>query len=41
MKTEFSRPVATAEFYNFAGILSAAEYEIAQLELNHLHQLCS
>ena len=44
MKTDFSRPVATAEFSKFAGILSAAlsqhhlsEFEIAQLEFLHLH----
>ena len=43
-KLTFSSPVATAEFYKFAGILSAALYqhhllglEIAQLEFNHLH----
>ena len=44
MKTEFSSPVATAEFSKFAGILSAAlpephlsGFEIAQLESHHLH----
>ena len=44
MKTDFSSPVATAEFFKFAGILSAAlsqhhllGFEIAQLELYHLH----
>ena len=43
MKTEFSRPVATAEFSNFAGILSAAlsqhqilGFERAQLESHYL-----
>ena len=44
MKTDFSSPVATAEFSKFAGILSAAlsqhhlsGFEIAQLEFHHLH----
>ena len=44
MKLNFSSPVATAEFSNFAGILSAAlaqhhlsGFEIAQLEFHHLH----
>ena len=44
MKLTFSSPVATAEFSNFAGILSAAlaqhhlsGFEIAQLEFHHLH----
>ena len=44
----FSSPVATAEFSKFAGILSAAlpqhhllGFEIAQLELHHLQELCS
>ena len=44
MKTDFSSPVVTAEFSKFAGILSAAlsqhhlpGFEIAQLELHHLH----
>ena len=39
-----SFPVATAEFFKFAGILSAAlsqhhllGFEIAQLEFHHLH----
>ena len=43
-KLTFSSPVATAEFYRFAGILSAAlsqhhlsGFEIAQLEFHHLH----
>ena len=43
MKTVAS-PVATAEFFKFAGILSAARsqhhllgFEIAQLEFHHLH----
>ena len=43
-KRTFSSPVATAEFYEFAGILSAAlsqhhllGFEIAQLEFHHLH----
>ena len=42
MKTEFSSPVATAEFSKFAGILSAAlsqhhllGFEIAQLGFHH------
>jgi len=44
MKTDFSSPVATAEFSKFSGILSAAlsqhhlsGFEIAQLEFHHLH----
>ena len=44
MNLNFSRPVATAEFSKFAGILSAAlsqhhllGFEIAQPEFNHLH----
>ena len=44
MKTDFSSPVATAEFSKFVDILSAAlsqhhllEFEIAQLEFHHLH----
>ena len=44
MKTDFSSPVATAEFYKFAGILNAAlskhhliESELAQLEFHYLH----
>ena len=44
MKTDFSSPVATAEFSKFAGILSAAlsqhhlsGFGIAQLEFHHLH----
>ena len=44
MKTDFSIPVATAEFSKFAGILSAAlpqhhllGFEIAQLECHPLH----
>ena len=44
MKTDFSNPVATAEFSKFAGILSAAlsqhhllGFEIGQLEFHHLH----
>ena len=47
MKTDLSSSVATVEFSKFAGILSAAfsqhhllEFEIAQLEFHHLHQLC-
>ena len=43
-KLTFSSPVATAEFYKFADILSAAlsqhhllGFEIAQLEFHHLH----
>ena len=47
-KLTFSRPVATAEFSKFAGILSAAlsqhhlsGFGIVQLEFHHLHQLCS
>ena len=43
-KLTFSCPVATALFFKFAGILSAAlsqhhllEFEIAQLEFHHLH----
>ena len=45
-KLTFSRPVAFADFSNFAGILSAAlsqnhpsGFEIAQLEFHHLHCL--
>ena len=44
MKTDFARPVATAEFSKFSGILSAAlsqhhlpAFDIAQLEFHHLH----
>ena len=44
MKTDFSSPVATAEFSKFAGILSAAlsqhhlsGFERAQLEFHRLH----
>ena len=44
MKTDFSSPVATAEFSKFAGILSAAlsqhhlsRLETVQLEFHHLH----
>ena len=44
LKLPFSSPVAMAEFYKFAGILSAAlsqhhllGFEIAQLEFDHLH----
>ena len=44
MKTDLSSPMATAEFSEFAGILSAAlsqhhlsGFEIAQLEFHHLH----
>ena len=44
MKTDFSSPVATAEFSKFAGILSTAlsqhhlsGFERAQLEFHHLH----
>ena len=44
MKTDFARPVATAEFSKFAGILSEAlsqhhllGFEMAQLEFHHLH----
>ena len=43
MKTDFSSPVATAEFSKFAGIVSVAllqhhllGFEIAQLEFHHL-----
>ena len=43
-KLTFSSPVCTAEFFNFAGILSTAlsqhhllGFEIAQLEFHHLH----
>ena len=43
-KLTFSSPVVTAEFSNFAGILSAAlsqyhhsGFEMAQLEFHHLH----
>ena len=43
-KLTFSSPVATAEFSEFAGILSAAlsqhhlsGFEIAKLEFHHLH----
>ena len=43
----FSSPVATAEFFKFAGILNAAlsqhhllGFETAQLELHHFHRLC-
>ena len=42
MKTDFSSPVATAEFSKLAGILNAAlsqhrllGFEIAQLEFHH------
>ena len=44
MKTDFSSPVATAEFSKFAGRFRAAlsqhhllGFEIAQLEFHHLH----
>jgi len=44
MKTDFSHPVAIAEFSKFAGILRAAlsqhhllGFEVAQLEFHHLH----
>ena len=44
MKLTFSSAVATADFFKFAGILSAAlsqhhllGLEIAQLEFHHLH----
>ena len=44
MKTDLSSSVATAEFSNFAGILSAAlsqnhllGFEMAQLEFHYLH----
>ena len=44
MKTDFSSPVAIAEFSKFAGILSAAPsqhpllgFEVVQLEFCHLH----
>ena len=44
MKSDLSSPVATAEFFKFAGILSEAlskhhlsRFEIAQLEFHHLH----
>ena len=43
-KLTFCSPVATAEFFKFAGILSAAlsqhhllGFEVAQLEFHHLH----
>ena len=43
-KLNFSSPVATAEFFKFAGILSTAlsqhhllGFEIAQLEFHHLY----
>ena len=46
MKTDFSSPVATAEFSKFVGLLSAVfsqhhllGFEIAQLEFHHLHLL--
>ena len=46
MKLTFSSAVATADFFKFAGILSAAlsqhhllGLEIAQLEFHHLHWL--
>ena len=48
LKLIFSSPVATAEFSIFVGILSAAlsqhhlfGFEIAQLELHHLHYVRS
>ena len=48
MKTDLFSPVATAEFFKFVGILSAAlsqhhllGFEIVQLEFYHLHWLCS
>ena len=44
IKSDFSSPVATAEFSKFAGILSAAlsqhhlsGFERAQVEFHHLH----
>ena len=44
IKTDFSSPVATAEFSKFSGILTAAlqqhcllGYEIAKLEFHYLH----
>ena len=44
METDFSSLVMTAEFSEFAGILSAAlsqhhllRFEIAQVEFHHLH----
>ena len=44
MKTDFSSPVAAADFSKFPGILSAAlsqhhllGFEIAQLEFHHHH----
>ena len=47
-KLTFSCPVATAEFYKYAGILNAAlsqhrlsGFEIAQMECHHFHYLCS
>ena len=47
-KLTFSSPMSTAEFSKFAGILSAAfsrhhlsGFETAQLEVHHLHYLCS
>ena len=48
METDLSSPVATAEFSEFAGILSAAlsqhhllGFEIAQLQFHQLTSLCS
>ena len=47
MKTDFSSPMTTAEFSKFPGLFSAAlsqhhllGFEITQLEIHHLHQLC-
>ena len=47
-KLTFSSPVVTAEFSRFTGILSAAlshhhllAFEIAQLEIHHLHSIYS
>ena len=44
MKADFSHPVTTAEFFKFAGTLSAAlsrhhlsGFEIAQLKFHHLY----
>jgi len=44
MKSDLFSPVSTAEFIEFAGMLSAAisqhhllGFEIAQLEFHHLH----
>ena len=48
LKLTFSSPVVTAEFSEFAGILSAAlshhhllGFKLVKMELHHLHLLCS